>query len=270
MLARLPHQGSADPHLLRRRDLPRGRHALREGRDAGHRLQPAAPALHPLRPQVRRGRRRQPPLRPEARLPLVAHHGPRRGAGRRTRARHRLRSGRLRRELAKKGCIVDGADQFPPAEPSVFRRFVPWTEPDPLPVASHDYDDVLLLDIIEHLRDPEGLLEGYDAPRRAASRRLARSSRPAMSGFAVVRLQLLFGNFNYGKRGILDLTHTRLFTFSSLRRLFEQARVRRRAARGPAGAISAGPRHERGVPRPHQAQHAADPLPPRLFSYQIL
>ena len=37
-----------------------------------------------------------------------------------------------------------------------------------------------------------------------------------------MRLQPLLGNFNYGKRGILDLTHTRLYTFSTLRRLFEQ------------------------------------------------
>ena len=44
--------------------------------------------------------------------------------------------------------------------------------------------------------------------------------------FAVVRLQALLGNFNYGKRGILDLTHTRLYTFRSLRRLFEQCGFR--------------------------------------------
>ena len=30
---------------------------------------------------------------------------------------------------------------------------------------------------------------------------------------------LLFGQFNYGKAGILDRTHTRLFTFSTIRRL---------------------------------------------------
>ena len=34
---------------------------------------------------------------------------------------------------------------------------------------------------------------------------------------------LLAGQFNYGKRGILDLTHTRLFTFASLRRALEQS-----------------------------------------------
>ena len=44
--------------------------------------------------------------------------------------------------------------------------------------------------------------------------------------FGIVRLQLLFGNFNYGKRGILDLTHTRLYTFKTLRLLFEQCGFR--------------------------------------------
>jgi hypothetical protein len=43
------------------------------------------------------------------------------------------------------------------------------------------------------------------------------------------------GQFNYGKRGILDLTHSRLFTFSSLRRLFEQGGFRVRQIRGIPG-----------------------------------
>jgi hypothetical protein len=79
---------------------------------------------------------------------------------------------------------------------------------------------VLLLDIIEHLKHPEALLERL----RSASG----DHRPTIiitSGnvvFAIVRLQALLGNFNYGKRGILDLTHTRLYTFTSLKRLFEQ------------------------------------------------
>ena len=42
-------------------------------------------------------------------------------------------------------------------------------------------------------------------------------------GFFITRFMLLFGQFNYGKRGILDMTHTRLFTFRSLRRLLEQS-----------------------------------------------
>jgi hypothetical protein len=54
-------------------------------------------------------------------------------------------------------------------------------------------------------------------------------------GFLVTRLMLLLGQFNYGKRGILDMTHTRLFTFTSLRRLVEQAGFRIVETRGVPG-----------------------------------
>ena len=43
---------------------------------------------------------------------------------------------------------------------------------------------------------------------------------------------LLFGQFNYGKAGILDRTHTRLFTFRSLRRLLDDAGFRIKEIRG--------------------------------------
>ena len=42
-------------------------------------------------------------------------------------------------------------------------------------------------------------------------------------GFLVTRFMLLFGHFNYGKKGILDSTHTRLFTFRSLTELLKQS-----------------------------------------------
>ena len=40
--------------------------------------------------------------------------------------------------------------------------------------------------------------------------------------FFVTRIMLFLGQFNYGRKGILDRTHTRLFTWRSLRELFEQ------------------------------------------------
>ncbi|HAF04019.1 MAG TPA: hypothetical protein DCG89_09495, partial [Spartobacteria bacterium] len=42
-------------------------------------------------------------------------------------------------------------------------------------------------------------------------------------GFIATRLMLLLGQFNYGKKGILDVTHTRLFTFRSMRELLRQS-----------------------------------------------
>jgi SAM-dependent methyltransferase len=78
------------------------------------------------------------------------------------------------------------------------------------------YDCVLVLDVLEHLKRPD---EGV--------RKIAEILKPggtlyASTGniaFLVMRLSLLLGQFNYGKRGILDLTHTRLFTIYSFKKL---------------------------------------------------
>jgi len=45
-------------------------------------------------------------------------------------------------------------------------------------------------------------------------------------------VMLAVGQFNYGKAGILDRTHTRLFTFRSLRRLLQDAGFRIKEIRG--------------------------------------
>lgn len=78
-------------------------------------------------------------------------------------------------------------------------------------------DTVLVLDIIEHLKDPEGFLKKLRI-------RYARDDTQVIIttgniAFIIIRLSLLLGQFNYGKRGILDLDHTRLYTFGSMRRL---------------------------------------------------
>ncbi|HEY7291234.1 MAG TPA: glycosyltransferase [Vicinamibacterales bacterium] len=124
--------------------------------------------------------------------------------------------------LRAKAAYVTGADQFPPARAEFFDEFVLWREGNPLKASLHEYDVVLLLDIIEHLNNPEAFL---DQLRRSA-RSIDGSPQVIVTTgnvvFFVVRLQSLLGNFNYGKRGILDLTHTRLYTFGTVRRLFEQ------------------------------------------------
>jgi glycosyltransferase involved in cell wall biosynthesis len=132
--------------------------------------------------------------------------------------------GELACELAKKGCWVTGLDQYLP-DVSLERKsidFIQW-DLDRLgfPVNVSQFDQILMLDIIEHLKKPE---EFMDAVRSAAA-----GKRPeviittANIGFIVTRLMLFFGQFNYGKKGILDFTHTRLFTFRSLRDLLDQS-----------------------------------------------
>jgi hypothetical protein len=73
-----------------------------------------------------------------------------------------------------------------------------------------------MLDIIGYLREPETILKGI---RQRYSRRApAVILTTANIAFFSIRLALLLGQFNYGKRGILDMHHSRLFTFYSLRR----------------------------------------------------
>jgi 2-polyprenyl-3-methyl-5-hydroxy-6-metoxy-1,4-benzoquinol methylase len=85
----------------------------------------------------------------------------------------------------------------------------------------HPFDTVLALDIIEHLISPESFLESL---RQAACLRGSRIilSTPNIT-FLPLRFMFLFGFFNYGKRGILDRTHMRLYTIGSLHRMLQQA-----------------------------------------------
>ncbi len=130
--------------------------------------------------------------------------------------------GHLCATLHDKGCRIIGVDQFRPDDTSVFDEFhVTNLNEKPFPRPMEDVQVVLLLDIIEHLISPEGFC---DELRRHAQ------SNPGVKivistgniGFCVTRLMLFLGQFNYNKRGILDLTHTRLFTFASLRRLLNE------------------------------------------------
>jgi hypothetical protein len=93
------------------------------------------------------------------------------------------------------------------------------------------YDYILLLDVLEHLSSPELFVAQLRDALKLSPRATILVSTGNI-GFVVNRLMLLLGQFNYGKRGILDVTHTRLFTFTSFRRLFEQSGFRIREARG--------------------------------------
>jgi hypothetical protein len=90
------------------------------------------------------------------------------------------------------------------------------------PIMLDEYDYLLLLDVIEHLVSPEKFIDNLRT-NLENTRKIRIHASTGNIGFIITRLMLVLGQFNYGKRGILDLTHTRLFTFNSFRRLFEQA-----------------------------------------------
>ena len=131
--------------------------------------------------------------------------------------------GAVAEQLVRKGCRVSGMDRYDPAPGHVFEEFFRWDErKDAFQADLREYDYILLLDIIEHLTEPESFLENLRQRASNVGRRPRVVITTGNVVFWVLRLQALLGNFNYGKRGILDLTHTRLYTFKSLRKLLEQ------------------------------------------------
>jgi glycosyltransferase involved in cell wall biosynthesis len=132
-------------------------------------------------------------------------------------------AGFLTPALRARGCRTTGLDAVAPADPAAFDAFhLADLNDGEFPLDLRDYDCVLLLDVIEHLQSPERFIDGF-ARAAALNPNLTIVASTGNVAFVVVRLMLLLGQFNYGKRGILDLTHTRLFTFGTFRRLFEQA-----------------------------------------------
>jgi glycosyltransferase involved in cell wall biosynthesis len=131
--------------------------------------------------------------------------------------------GYLGQMLRQRGCHVTGTDAFPLAEGCALDDFrLSDLNRSPFPVDLESVDYAVMLDVIEHLASPERFVDDFIV---AASRnpRIKLVVSTGNVAFIVVRLMMLLGQFNYGKRGILDLTHTRLFTFGTFRRLFEQS-----------------------------------------------
>jgi len=141
--------------------------------------------------------------------------------------------GRVARALHARGLAVVAVDHHKPDEAFPF----PYLEHDlDLPFSSpvqaalgHQVDCVVALDVIEHLKQPEAGLQQVRDVLVPGGRLLASTGNIA---FWPLRLMLLFGQFNYGKKGILDRTHTRLFSVRSFCRTIEGEGFRVRSVRG--------------------------------------
>jgi hypothetical protein len=84
--------------------------------------------------------------------------------------------------------------------------------------------------MIEHLRNPELFLQRLRS-QFTHEKKTVIITTPNIA-FLPERIMLLAGQFNYGKTGILDVTHTRLFTFRSLKRLLRDHGFRIKSIRG--------------------------------------
>ena len=95
-------------------------------------------------------------------------------------------------------------------------------------VGGRRFQTVFALDVLEHLVSPEQAARRIFSVMEPGGKLYASTGNIA---FWVIRLMQLLGYFNYGRRGILDLTHTRLFTVSSFCHLLRNAGFRIGAVR---------------------------------------
>jgi len=80
------------------------------------------------------------------------------------------------------------------------------------------FDVIMLIDVLEHLVDPQAMLALIKQGLNPGGRILL--SVPNVAHWSV-RLKLLFGRFDYTEIGIMDATHLRWFYEGSLRALVE-------------------------------------------------
>lgn len=73
----------------------------------------------------------------------------------------------------------------------------------------NNFDLILLLDVIEHMTNPEEYLQMISSYTKTGAKILI--SVPNIAHYSI-RLSLLFGYFEYTNRGLLDRTHYSFFT----------------------------------------------------------
>jgi O-antigen biosynthesis protein len=127
--------------------------------------------------------------------------------------------------LQEKGCQVTGVEINPKAAQvaeqyceKVIVADLDFTRLEEI-LHGQTFDVATLGDVLEHLRDPQRLLDQVAAILNPDGYIVA--SIPNIAHGAI-RLALLQGKFEYTKYGILDNTHLRFFTYESAKALFDK------------------------------------------------
>jgi 2-polyprenyl-3-methyl-5-hydroxy-6-metoxy-1,4-benzoquinol methylase len=174
-------------------------------------------------------------------------------------------SGYLARPLIERGCVVVGVERDPEAARiarSVCEDVVVGdVEELELPYDTASFDVVLCGDLIEHLRDPADFLVRMRPYLRERGRLVL--STPNIANWSI-RLSLLGGRWRYTDRGILDRTHTHLFTRTTLLETLRAAGYRPLEVEFTVSVPVIG------TPAVERIAHAIGRLRPQLFAYQFV
>ncbi len=133
-------------------------------------------------------------------------------------------------ELKKRGCEIVTIDQFDIPDGYKCGDHIVADLNQYFNISLKEYDYILFLDIIEHLVNPEDFLFQISQQYTYRPQKLILTT--GNIAFLPVRMMLFLGFFNYGKSGILDKTHTRLFTFSSFKKLIKDSQLKITKVRG--------------------------------------
>jgi 2-polyprenyl-3-methyl-5-hydroxy-6-metoxy-1,4-benzoquinol methylase len=141
--------------------------------------------------------------------------------------------GHLGRAVRDRCAFLAGVEPHPPEAPSAKEGYDDWREQDALHAGPWDqpFDAVVCADVLEHLARPEMLLKCIRTWLNPGGVLLA--SIPNVANISV-RLALLFGQFRYADRGILDRTHLAFYTRASAKDLLEKSGFRIRAVEATA------------------------------------
>lgn len=131
-------------------------------------------------------------------------------------------AGYLAEALAVRDNEVVGIDarRVPGVEARVARFEQVDLDHEPIPEPAEPYGWVVLADVLEHLREPDELLARCHKLLADDGHLIV--SVPNVAHWST-RLSLLLGRFDYTARGILDRTHLRFYTLSSITRTLERA-----------------------------------------------
>ena len=176
--------------------------------------------------------------------------------------------GYLAESLTSLSFNVTTIDKFKPIASSKEKHVCMDLDVDPWTIDISQYDVILALDILEHLSNPERFLLDLRNCMQSDRTPLLYLSTPNVA-FFLVRIGLLLGRFSYADRGILDITHKRLFTLSSLRKLLKDTGYEVAVQKGIGPPIQLFGRNSlfkalSGV------FHKLARLFPRLFAFQLL
>jgi len=125
----------------------------------------------------------------------------------------------LTAEMKKLGCVVTGIEQDPEMA-EVAREFCEEMVVGDIETMDFgelgQYDAIIFGDVLEHVRNPKDVLKRVSDNLKPNGKVLL--SLPNVANIWV-RLNLLFGRFNYSRVGILDESHLQFFTLHSSKKL---------------------------------------------------